>query len=101
LIGCACTFTSGAYTVTAGAFVRTEACASAGTLISDGAFCWCRCALAMAGDASKAATPTADRMIFKFDVMFNLMFQVARGPTTTTNSATHKTFRHHEIVLII
>src|SRR5215813_9837841 len=74
LIGCGWTFTSGEYTVTADPFGLMEACASAGTLINEGGISRVR-SLAVAGDASKAATPAADSTIFQFNVMFfNLMF---------------------------
>jgi hypothetical protein len=39
----------------------------------DGVTWWCRTVFAMAGDASNAATPTADRITFRFVLMFNLV----------------------------
>ena len=71
----------------------TDPRASLGT-VGDGAF------FAIAGDASKAATPTADMITFRFVLMFDLMCvsgsgprDVARIPYGTRASA------HHEIVL--
>jgi hypothetical protein len=40
----------------------------------EGATLWCRTVFATAGDASNAATPTADRITFRFVLMFNLMY---------------------------
>src|SRR5260370_2507829 len=82
-LSCGCTRTCGAYTVTAwaGRYGATEACASYGTFTIDGAAWSVRaCDFAIAGDASKAATPTADRITFRFVVMFNLMCVSGSGP---------------------
>src|SRR6202035_5230605 len=39
----------------------------------DGVTWWCRTVFAIAGEASNAATPTADRITFRFVLMFNLV----------------------------
>src|SRR5262245_31799613 len=61
--------TLGPYGVTRGctAIGATEACASAGTAAGALVRTW---DFASAGEATNAATPTADRITFKFDVMF-------------------------------
>src|SRR6202035_2609898 len=74
--------------------------------VSAGTFCrvliaaaWLRaCALAIAGEASSAATPTAERISFKFDVMFNLLFMLLRCAVNIAPTAPHKTLLGHEIV---
>src|ERR1700730_27095 len=61
---------------------------------------WCRTVFAIAGDASNAATLTADRITFRFVLMFNLVcFGFSTLPALSgVTSASHKTSAHHRLI---
>src|SRR5262249_17936456 len=60
----------------------------------------CRTVFAIAGDASNAATPTADRITFRFVLMFNLMCLrvLTRHPSAKFHLAWHKALFHHKSI---